>query len=382
MSINRRALVANIAELVAIPSVSSTVPEKDMSNLGVINWLAERFSQRGFSIDVMKLPGYPEKANLIATLGQGDDGLVLAGHTDTVPFNERGWHSDPFRLKETNSHLIGLGTTDMKAFFAIVLAALDLIDLVKIKRPLVILATADEETTMAGARALVASGKPRGRYALIGEPTSMRPVRSHKGIMMESVSIQGSPGHSSDPAAGVNAIAGMNMVLTELEAWRNELSLIRNEDFPVPYPTVNFGYICGGDNPNRICDHCELHFDIRLLPGMDPEKIRRDLADRLAARLSDQPHSWQFTPLNAAAGPMSTPPESEIVRVVERLTGYRAEAANYCTEGTFLTALGMETLIFGPGSIEAAHQNNESIRLDMVTDMVRILASLVTKHCG
>ena len=381
MTLNTRSLISNIAELVALPSISSTLPELDMSNLGVIHWLAERLSTLGFNNEILPLPDQPHKANLIATIGKGNGGLVLAGHTDTVPIDEDGWASDPFKLHVLDDKLTGLGTTDMKSFFAIILSALEQIDLTKINQPLIVLATADEETTMAGARALVDLGRPRARYAVIGEPTNMKPIHAHKGMMMESVCVHGSAGHSSDPTNGISAIEGMHRVISELTAWQCELKKITNPEFPVDFATINLGYINGGDNPNRICEHCEIQFDLRLLPNMKSSAIRHELSRRITTCLEDHPQSWNLRTLKPATEPMSTPRTSSLIQAAEKLTGFRSEAANFCTEGPYFNALGMETLILGPGNIEVAHQNNEHLSLSAAIAMAELVAALIISYC-
>ena len=240
--------------LIARPSISSTDPAIDQSNLGVIQCLAEWLESLGFSIVIHEVS--TGKANLLARIG-GDgsagEGLVLSGHTDTVPFDEGLWSCDPFGAVERDERIYGLGSCDMKAFFALAIEAARSFDAKSLRRPLTILATADEESTMAGAKYLLAHGLRPGRFALIGEPTGLRPIRMHKGVLMESIRVVGHSGHSSDPALGANAIEGMHRVLTELLAWRGELQTkYRNPMFKVDVPTLNFGSIHGGDNPNRI----------------------------------------------------------------------------------------------------------------------------------
>ena len=197
-----------LTELVSLPSISSDNPDWDSSNLPVINRLAERLEALGFATSIQALPG--EKANLIANIGHGDGGLVLSGHTDTVPYDSSLWSSDPFKLSARDGNLYGLGSTDMKGFFAVALAALEEIgrvELQRLQKPLTVLATADEESSMSGARALSDADPLRARFAVIGEPTGMIPVRMHKGIMMESISLSGQSGHSSNPALGRSALS-------------------------------------------------------------------------------------------------------------------------------------------------------------------------------
>ncbi|MCK5383724.1 MAG: acetylornithine deacetylase, partial [Gammaproteobacteria bacterium] len=265
---NTPSLLHMIETLVSTPSVSSSDASLDQGNLAVIEHLAGWLADSGFSVEVMTLPGDSRKANLIATLGSGTGGLVLSGHTDTVPYDEGKWQHDPFSLTQANQRLYGLGTSDMKAFLALAIEASRGLRAGDLKEPLILLATADEETSMAGAKALVDRGLPQARHAIIGEPTGLRPVRMHKGMMMEAINLQGHSGHSSDPALGNSALEAMYSVIGALREWRNELQQkYYDACFAVPVPTLNLGHIHGGDNPNRICAECELHIDLRPLPG-------------------------------------------------------------------------------------------------------------------
>ncbi|MDP4652148.1 MAG: M20/M25/M40 family metallo-hydrolase, partial [Haliea sp.] len=204
MSEYEKQIISQLRALVATPSVSSTDPAWDQGNRAVVELLADWLKVLGFRTEIMDVTPDGRKANLIATLGSGPGGLVLAGHTDTVPFDDGRWLSDPLQLTERDQRLYGLGSTDMKGFFPIAIAAASAFAGKTLRQPLIILATADEESSMNGARALAAAGRPRARAAIIGEPTSLQPVRLHKGIMMESIEITGQAGHSSNPALGLN----------------------------------------------------------------------------------------------------------------------------------------------------------------------------------
>jgi len=167
------------AHLLALPSVSCTQAALDQSNRPVVELLANWLGDLGFTCELQEVTS--GKFNLLASLGSGPGGLVLAGHTDTVPYNESLWKSDPLRLDERDGRWYGLGSCDMKGFFAIAIEALlPLLDQ-PLRQPLLILATCDEESSMSGARALAAAGKPLARAAVIGEPTGLRPIRLHKG---------------------------------------------------------------------------------------------------------------------------------------------------------------------------------------------------------
>lgn len=374
-------LLHMLGELVATPSVSSVTPAFDQSNRAVIDLLAGWLDAAGFHCEVMPVDG-ADKANLIATRGSGPGGLVLSGHTDTVPFDERRWNSDPFRLAEKDGRFYGLGTCDMKGFFALALEAAGRFAEREPQRPLIILATADEESSMAGAKALVKAGRPRARHAVIGEPTGLRPVNAHKGILMEAVHLLGHSGHSSDPALGNSALEGMHRVLGELIAWRGDLQQrYRDERFRVPVPTLNLGRIVGGDNPNRICAECELHFDLRPLPGMELEPLREEIQQRLAHTLDGSGLTLEVRRLFSGTPAMETGADAEIVRAAEELTGHHAEAVAFGTEGPYLNEMGMETVILGPGDIDQAHQPDEFLAADRLWPTVEILERLIGRFC-
>lgn len=375
-------LMQMIEELIAIPSVSSVTPALDQGNRAVVERLAVWLEGLGFAVEIQPVSGAGGKANLIATLGRGEGGLVLAGHTDTVPFDDTGWTSDPFVLTERDGRLYGLGTSDMKAFLALVVEAVRDLRAGDLNAPLVVLATADEESGMGGAKALVDAERRLGRHALIGEPTNLQPVNVHKGVMMEAIRVRGHSGHSSNPALGNSALEGMHRVLNDLLAWRQQLQS-RNVDrrFDVPVPTMNLGYIHGGDNPNRICAHCELHIDIRPLPGMSLDDLRGVIAQRLQRVLGETGLELTMESLFPGLPAMETPREAAIVRAAEALTGSEARAVPFGTEGPFLRDLGLDVVVMGPGDIAQAHQPDEYLAADRLEPTVELLRQLIRRFC-
>ncbi len=380
--------MSHLDALISKPSVSSASPEFDISNCAVIDYLAQCYEDLGFECERVRsdptsaLTASNEKVNLIATRGSGPGGLVLAGHTDTVPLDEALWHTNPFRLTEKDGRLYGLGSTDMKSFFALVMEALKEFEGVVFKQPLIILATADEETSMQGARTLAELGRPRARCAVIGEPTGMRPINAHKGIMMESIDLLGQSGHSSDPDLGHNALDAMHSVISELIVFRQEMQTRFNSPvFTIPRPTLNLGCIHGGDNPNRICGQCRLEFDIRLLPGMEIEALREEIRRRvtpIAERFGVRP---TIEPLFAGLPAFMTDADNELVKTAERLTGHSAATVAFGTEAPLLQRLGMDTIVLGPGDIDQAHQPDEYLELDRVGPYIETLRGLIRHYC-
>ena len=375
-------VLAQLSQLIAIPSVSSTDPLWDQGNRPVIDLLASWLADMGFSVEIQDISASGNKANLIATLGSGPGGLVLAGHTDTVPFDEGRWASDPLGLSERDQRLYGLGSTDMKGFFPLAIAAASQFIDTPLQQPLIFLATADEESSMNGARALAAAGKPKARAAIIGEPTSLVPIRMHKGIMMEAVSITGKAGHSSNPLLGNSALEGAHEVMSDLMAYRGELAQrYSNELFSVPFPTLNLGCIHGGDSPNRICGRTELHFDLRMTPGNDNASIRGEIQQRMASIAQQHSLDIEMRSLIQDVAAFEQPADSDLVHLAQQLTGHTAEAVAFATEAPFMQQLGMETIVMGPGSIDRAHQPDEYLELEQIQPCISLLQQFIQHYC-
>ncbi len=368
------------AALIAAPSVSCTQPHWDQTNQPVIDLLATWLDELGFACERQEIA--PGKFNLLATYGSGPGGLVLAGHSDTVPFDAELWASDPLRLREADDRWYGLGVCDMKGFFALIIEAVRPLLDQPFKQPLLILATCDEESSMDGARVLAEAGRPLGRAAVIGEPTGLRPVRLHKGVMMERIDILGQSGHSSNPAYGHSALDAMHAVMGELMTLRRQWETeYRNPMFNVPQPTLNLGCIHGGDNPNRICGQCSLEFDLRPLPGMEPDQLRALIRQRLLPVAEQHQVKIDLRPLFPHAPAFEQPAGSELVTLAERLTGHTAEAVAFGTEASYLQQLGCETLVMGPGDIACAHQPDEYLQLSRIEPTVRLLRELIGHYC-
>ncbi|MCP8466796.1 acetylornithine deacetylase [Pseudomonas sp. ZM23] len=373
-------LKQRFAELIAIPSVSCTQAALDQSNRPVVELLGSWLGELGFACELQEVT--PGKFNLIAVLGSGPGGLVLAGHTDTVPYDDALWKSDPLRLDERDGRWFGLGSCDMKGFFALAIEALLPLIGQPLKQPLILLATCDEESSMSGARALAGSGRSLGRAAVIGEPTNLKPIRLHKGVMMERIDILGQSGHSSDPGLGRSALEAMHAAIGELLALRGEWQReFANPQFSVPQPTLNLGCIHGGDNPNRICGQCALEFDLRPLPGMRPEMLRQAIRERLRPVAERHCVQLEYRPLFPAVPPFEEAADSELVRIAESLSGHRAEAVAFGTEAPYLQQLGCQTLVLGPGDIACAHQPDEHLELARIEPTVELLRGLIRHYC-
>ena len=365
--------------LISTSSISSTDPSWDEGNSKVIELLADWLKQMNFEVSVIEVE--KGKCNLIAKRGQGEGGLLLAGHTDTVPFDQGRWNFDPHALTEVNNRFYGLGTADMKGFFAFIIEAVKQIDWKNQKKPVYILATCDEETTMLGARHFTDSAPVQPDYCIIGEPTSLVPVRGHKGHVANAIRVTGKSGHSSDPALGVNAIEIMHEVMFALMQLKNKLiKEYHHPGFAIPSPTLNLGHIHGGDSANRICGCCELHYDVRPLPGISLDGLDNLLRSALREVEAKWPDRIEITPLLQPIPGYECTHDDGFIVGMEDICSTESETVNYCTEAPFLQQL-CPTLVLGPGSIEQAHQPDEFLATEYIEPTIKILSKAIHQYC-
>jgi acetylornithine deacetylase len=369
-------------QLIAAPSISAIEEHLCMSNKSVIELLAQWCESLGFTCEIIELEGGKGRYNLLAKRGQGDGGLMLAGHTDTVPFDDSRWNQNPFKLTELDNKLYGLGSIDMKGFFAFVLQAISELDEKQQTQPILILATADEETTMAGAQQICKHPNLKPSRCIIGEPTDMTPVFTHKGHMTTAIRVVGRSGHSSDPERGLNAIEVMHKVITKLlilkEQLKNKYSI---NHFEIPYPTLNLGNIYGGDNANRICGCCEMHIDMRPLPGLSVQELQALVLDATYDINQQYPNSVSVIDLHEPIPAFTGSTDSALVKLAENIAGQKAVAVNYCTEAPFIQQLGCETIVMGPGSINQAHQPDEFLAMEKIKPSQQIISNLIKASC-
>ncbi len=373
-------------ELISTPTISNVTSEKlDYCNKPLIDKLATWFTDLGFSVELQAVPNTRDKFNMLATYSnsenQSQGGLLLSGHTDTVPFDDGQWTKDPFKLTEENNKLYGLGTADMKGFFAFILDALRDIDLKKLTKPIYVLATADEETSMAGASFFAEQTKLKPDCTIIGEPTSLIPIRAHKGFISNAIRVIGKSGHSSDPDRGINAIEIMHLVIEQLLLLKQKFKgQYHNDGFSVPYPTMNLGVIHGGDAANRICGCCELIIDIRVLPDNDVDAIYNALCQALQPVMDQYPNRVSIEYEVAPIPGYECKKDHPALTHIEKLVGHSAQTVNYSTEAPYLNQIA-PTIVLGPGSIEQAHQPDEFISMDFLKPTKLTIENLIKDFC-
>lgn len=356
---------AILADLVAIPSLPG------QPNGAIVDYVRARLAAAGAVVHI--LPG-PEgdRANVFATIGPVDrPGIILSGHMDVVPVEGQAWTSDPFRLTKAGGRLVGRGTTDMKGFLACVLAMAPEFSAMDLARPVHIAFSYDEEIGCRGAPHLVAAlpglcAPPAG--AIIGEPSDMAPVLSHKGKAAVEIAIEGVAGHSSDPSGGENALypAGELLVFIRDEAARLATQGPFDPRFSPPHSTLQAGVIRGGAAVNIIPDRCVLEVEARAIPAQPPREVLAPLIARLGALGAEAEAKgrrlrlgWRET---AAYPPLAPAEDPGLAELVARLTGRPAiGSVSYGTEAGLFQAAGIPAVICGPGSITRAHRPDEHI---------------------
>jgi acetylornithine deacetylase len=313
-----------------------------------------------------------DKASLFATIGPaGVPGVGLSGHTDVVPVTGQNWDSDPFTLVEKNGRLYGRGTCDMKGYLACVLAMVPEFKRRRLKVPVHIVFSYDEETGCHGVRPMIAElGKrlTKPRMVFVGEPTGMAVVDAHKGPIRWQVTVNGRAAHSSMAHLGVNAITYASRLIGELERIEQDLKA-RHPDprFTPAYPTLQVTLINGGTATNIIPVTAEFGFEVRALPGVDPRTIEDRL--RRFAESKCLPDMRRVAPESSieiiqtnAVPPFGAVAGSEVVALAMKLAQQNETfAVSYATEAGLFQDAGAPSVVCGPGDIAQAHTANEWI---------------------
>jgi acetylornithine deacetylase len=366
-----------LSDLVGIDSVSSR------SNRGMIEYLQDRCATCGLS--VRTLPHVDErgetKINLVAQSSNSSEfELVLVGHTDTVPYDS-AW-SDALNLTEREGKLFGRGACDTKAFIAAALTAITSIDLAKLKQPLALCFTSDEEIGCLGAKRLAAARPFTARYAIVGEPTSLQPMRAGKGYSLAEVVVRGREAHSAYPQLGASAIFRAARLIQRIEQIAAAVKSERHENFDPPYTTLNVGLINGGSAKNVLAGECRFTLEWRTIPGQRPTHVL-DLVKEAAADL--QKADPEFA-VEIDAGrfdeSFETRADSPLVKFLEQTSSHRAGTVAFGTEAPSMISLGAEAVVFGPGDIRVAHRTGEFVPAAELDRCVEILGQAIKHFCA
>ncbi len=358
------------------------------SNLALVEFVADYLERHGATVRLVHDEART-KANLFATLGPADaaGGVALSGHTDVVPVAGQDWSTDPFALAERDGRLYGRGAADMKGFIACALAAAPDYAAAPLATPIHYALSYDEEVGCLGVRRMLAeigTALPRPRLVVVGEPTGMKVVGAHKGIRVLTTTVTGREGHSSRPAAGVNAIAYAAEIVGFLGRLADELAreAAPDDPFDPPGTTLNVGTIRGGTAVNIVARRCDVHWEFRPVPGGDPDAVVARLEAFVAAEILPRmravdPAASVATTLEVASPPLASMSDSPAERLACRLAGANeSHTASFMCEAGLYHEAGMPAVVCGPGHIAQAHKPDEFVDLAQLDQCAAFLARL------
>jgi acetylornithine deacetylase len=363
------------------------------SNLALIDFVAGYLKRFGIESAVLRSPD-GNKANLYATIGPRErGGIVLSGHTDVVPVDGQPWSTDPFAVTRKNGRLYGRGTADMKSFIAAVLAKVpDFADR-PLATPIHLAFSYDEEVGCRGVHGIIdhirAAG-PRPLLAIVGEPTEMKVVNAHKGVLGLNTRVTGLEAHSSNTHLGVNAVMIAAELVTRIARYAADLTVParRNERFAPPHTTVQVGVIQGGTARNIIARQCQFLWETRALPGTDPTEVYRRFEQAVAdevvpAMKAVHAGCGVVTEITAQVPALAPQASSPAETLALKLAGSNQTfAVSYGTEAGIFQEFGVPTIVCGPGNIREAHKPDEFIEVAQVEACLAFLGRLLDHARG
>ncbi|WP_436327061.1 acetylornithine deacetylase [Brevibacterium sp. FAM 27836] len=378
------ATISEITDLITFDTTSRD------SNLPLIEHVEARLEAAG--ITFLRIPN-PEgtKANLLATIPAADGtktgGVVLSGHTDVVPVDGQDWSSDPFAPEIRDGKYYARGSADMKSFVGVILSRLESLAAAKLREPIHLAFSYDEEIGCVGAVSLVeaiteAQLAPRG--CVVGEPTSMRVIRGHKSMNVFRVDFHGVAAHSSLTPEGVNAIAYASEFVAFVHAVAAEFRTEGpfDEAYVVPFTSVTANTFSGGIAVNTIPAEASVQFEFRSLGSVDREELIarfRAEAERLGRQMSAENDTAgvDFT-IEAGAPGCETPADADIVDLAANWGGIATDdKVTYGTEAGLFSNAGIPTVVCGPGDIAQAHAPDEFIELEQIAACESFIDSLI-----
>ena len=370
-----------LAELVRIDSVSSR------SNAEIVNYLERRCealklkTQRFSYRDEHSI----EKINLIALAGaefsqNTSVELALVGHTDTVPYDPH-W-SEAINLTERDGKLYGRGSCDTKGFIAAALSAVETLDRQRLNKPLALIFTADEEIGLRGAKHLAQIKPLRVRYSIVGEPTSLQPIRAGKGYSLAEVVVKGREAHSAYPSLGASAVFRAARLINRLESIAQHLKGDQHPAFDPPYTTLNVGVIHGGSAKNVLAGECRFTLEWRPIPTQPSDHLLHLFNLAISEEKRSDPDFVCEVDAGRADSGFETAPESPLIRLLERETGLSSGTVAFGTEGAQMQALGSDPVVIGPGDIREAHRTGEFVPVRELEQCTEILKRAVQQLCA
>lgn len=375
-----RQLNETLAELVGINSVSSH------SNAEIVEYLERCCAEIG--LNTQRFPYRDEhgleKINLVALGGTEfsettEVELALVGHTDTVPFDPH-W-LDATHLTQRDNKLYGRGSCDTKGFIAAALTAVETTDLSQLKKPFALIFTADEETGLRGAKQLVQEKPLRVRYSIVGEPTSLKPIRAGKGYSLAEVIVKGREAHSAYPSLGASAVFRAARLINRLEAIATKLQSDQHHAFDPPYTTLNIGLIHGGSAKNVIAGECRFTLEWRPIPSQSSDHLLHLFNAAIEEEMQTDPDFRCEVDASRADSGFETSTDSPLVKLMEEATGIQSGTVAFGTEASQMMGLGSEAVVIGPGDIREAHRTGEFVPVAELERCAKILTVAIEQLC-
>lgn len=375
-----------LRRLVAFPTVSH------LTNLPLIDWIRNYLADLGISSHLVP-DSAGTKSNLFATLGPPEnDGVAFSGHTDVVSTDGQAWNSHPFELTECDSRLYGRGACDMKGFIAATLARVAVWKELKLRRPVHLMFSYDEEIGCLGVPAMIQFAKdaiPTPAAVIVGEPTGLRVASEHKGYCLLRTHVRGVEAHSSLTDCGLSAVMLAGELIAALGGISREL--MRNavpdtRGLEPPYSTLSVNRIIGGTATNILAGQCEFEWDIRTLPLESAKSVLERFSGYAAERQLelrregkpcgiDTSVQADVPPLRADGG------AAESLALATAPPGRTATAVPFATEAGLFQRAGWSTVVCGPGEIERAHKPNEYIERAELVACESFLDGMVRRQC-
>jgi len=380
--IKKKELVDLTTRLVQIPTENPPGNEK-----AAVPFLKSILSKMGFKTKTILSP--KRRWNIIAEKrwGKGGRTLIFNGHLDVVPAGDPSqWKYPPFQGKLHKGRIYGRGASDMKSGVASFIHALSMIGRSKthLHQGAVILHLVSDEESHGhhGMGFLTRRGGIHGDAALVGEPTDLCPVITHKGALWLKISTLGKSVHSARPHLGVNAIEKMMKFIHQIY-----LISLENEHPLLGKPTLNVGTIRGGTKINIVPDLCEIELDRRILPGEKKEEIVKEIKEILdSLRLQDTLFQYQMEEIDFAE-PSEVNPEEEIVRTgveaIYQVTGENRPLrafSGFTDSRYYINQCRIPTLVLGPGETNQIHTKDESVEVEALVQAAHIYARIVIDY--
>lgn len=386
--LNKEELIQLTQKLISIPSYHGLPkPEKEIAE-----YINNYFRKEGFETDLVDvMNGRP---NIISSYGAGEDNektLILSGHMDTVPVENMT--IDPFKGFVEDGKIYGRGAVDMKGPISAMIMALIVLKRanVKLKGKVYFAGVIDEEKGAEGARHIVKNG-PKAKCAIVGEPTDMQIANGHRGLESIQITVKGKYAHGGTPEKGINAIAKMNKILTEIET--NLLPQIMKRIHPIIGPAFfNLGVIQGGTQPSTVAGECILKIDRRWLPSESRESIVEELRE-IISDLQKNDHELKaevtiISPkdsLGIGYPPLVCNESSSLVKTLKKacnkiINETKTISFPAWTDGSILGRYGIETVVFGPGHLSSAHSDIEFCSVEDIVSACKVYIYTILNLC-